>query len=83
MSSQNPKILYFHMEYPPILGGGASYTKNLINELSLLKTEIILITNGLDDSIEKVNKYLTIKRYKVLTDIYYGHEGILQGVDII
>lgn len=83
MTKNKPKILYFHMEYPPILGGGASYTKNLTDELSQLEAEIILITNGEKDRIEKVNKNLTIKRYKVFHDMYYGKEGLLKGVDIL
>ncbi|MFH1899387.1 MAG: glycosyltransferase family 4 protein [Patescibacteria group bacterium] len=83
MTIHNPKILYFHMEYPPILGGGASYTKNLISELNKLQAQIILVTNGLSDSLEKVNTYLTIKRYKVFYDMYYGKGSLLQGVDIL
>lgn len=83
MTIQIPKILYFHMEYPPILGGGASYTKNLVNQLSQLKTEIILITSGLKDSVEKPNDHLTIKRFKVYHDIYYDKGGLLQGVDVL
>lgn len=83
MTKNKPKVLYFHMEYPPILGGGASYTKNLTDELSQLEAEIILITNGKKDRIEKVNKKLTIKRYKVFHDMYYGKEGLLKGVDIL
>jgi glycosyltransferase involved in cell wall biosynthesis len=83
MSIQNPKVLYFHMEYPPILGGGASYTKNLLKQLTQLKVEIILITNGLEDSIEKVNNHLTIKRFKIFHDMYNGRGGLLRGVDIL
>ena len=83
MILRSPKILYFHMEYPPILGGGASYTKNLIAQLNRLKTKIVLVTNGVSDSIEKINNYLTIKRYKVFNDIYYGKGGLLQGVDVL
>lgn len=83
MTVRSPKILYFHMEYPPILGGGASYTKNLIAQLNQLKTRIVLVTSGVSDSIEKINNYLTIKRYKVFNDIYYGKGGMLQGVDVL
>jgi len=71
------------MEYPPILGGGASYTKNLINQLIKLKTEIVLVTNGLSDSVEKINDFFTIKRYKVFHDMYYGNIGLLRGVDVL
>ena len=83
MINESPKVLYFHMEYPPILGGGASYSKNLLKKLSQLKVEIILITNGLKDSIEKVNKHLTIKRFKIFYDMYYGKGSLLQGVDVL
>ena len=71
------------MEYPPILGGGASYTVNLLKELKQLDINIILLTNGESDSIEKVNSNLTIKRYKTFYDMYYGKESILNGVDIL
>lgn len=83
MKSHSPKVLYFHMEYPPILGGGASCTKNLIAQLTKLKTKIVLVTNGDIDSVKKINNYLTIKRFKVFQDLYYDKGGFMQGVDIL
>lgn len=71
------------MEYPPITGGGASYTKNLITQLIKLKIQIILITSGSEDSIEIVNDYLTIKRFKVFEDLYYDKGGFMQGIDVL
>ena len=71
------------MEYPPITGGGASYTKNLITQLIKLKTQIILITSGSEDSTEIVNDYLTIKRFKVFEDLYYDKGGFMQGIDVL
>lgn len=71
------------MEYPPITGGGASYSKNLITQLVKLKIKIVLITSGDSDSVEKISDYLTIKRYKVFQDLYYDAGGLLQGVDVL
>lgn len=71
------------MEYPPITGGGASYTFNLISELVKMKTQIVLITSGVKDSVEKVNNCLTIKRFKVLNDIYFDQGGLMQGIDVL
>lgn len=71
------------MEYPPVLGGGASYTVNLLKELKQLNVNIILLTNGETDSIEKINDNLTIKRYRTFYDMYYGKVNILKGIDIL
>ncbi len=71
------------MEYPPITGGGASYTKNLITQLIKLKIKIVLITSGSEDSVDKINNYLTIKRFKVFEDLYYDKGGFIQGVDVL
>lgn len=83
MKSHSPKVLYFHTEYPLMLGGGASYSKNLIAQLTKLKTKIVLITSGDSDSIEKINNYLTIKRYRVFRDLYYDKGGLMEGIDIL
>ena len=83
MILRSPKYYISIWNIPPILGGGSKLYKNLIAQLNRLKTKIVLVTNGVSDSIEKINNYLTIKRYKVFNDIYYGKGSLLQGVDVL
>jgi glycosyltransferase involved in cell wall biosynthesis/predicted nucleotidyltransferase len=59
------RVLIFSMEYPPMSGGGSSYAVNLVNSLvnSFPETEVIVMTGGEAESVEKINSQLTIYRF--------------------
>lgn len=77
------KVLFLHSEYPPIIGGGGRYTQNLVKGLSNLGIEVVLLTSGASDSVEKNNDFLTIKRFKVFDDLYYGRGDMIEGINIL
>lgn len=71
------------LEYPPIQGGGGTYTYNLTRNLAKLGVQVTLCTSGEIDSVENPLKNLTVKRYKVLYNLYKEQTGVLNAVDII
>lgn len=80
---KNLKLLLLHMEYPPILGGGARYTNNFISGLVKQGFKTVFITSGDVDSVEEINDFLTIKRFKVFREMYFRKASLTAGVDIL
>lgn len=58
------KILMFAMEYPPLMGGGGTYVKNICEGLSSLGLELRLVTSGSIDGVEKVSENFVIVQTK-------------------
>lgn len=60
------KILLFSIEYPPISGGGSTYANSLVSSLSTFypETEIIIMTSGDNDTVERINDHISIYRFK-------------------
>ena len=66
------KLLYITIEYKPMVGGGASFTKDLCKYLAKQKNlELLLVTSGEQDNIEYEDGY-TIHRYKTLHDFWHS-----------
>jgi glycosyltransferase involved in cell wall biosynthesis/ADP-ribose pyrophosphatase YjhB (NUDIX family) len=76
-------ILILAMEYPPMVGGGGTYTHNLAKGLAKNGAQIVLVTSGKRDLTETVNKNLTIKRFRVFEDLYLGKGNIIEGINIL
>ena len=77
------KILMFAMEYPPLLGGGGTYVKNLCDGLSSLGVELRLITSGSVDGIETVSKNLDVVRSANLLELYKESGSFLSALDLL
>ena len=77
------KILMIGLEFPPIRGGGGTYVHNLINGLAKQGVQILTITSGERDCVEKIDNYLTIKRYRNFLELYEDRGGVVLGVDQI
>jgi len=71
------------MEYPPIMGGGSRYTQDLISGLVGRELHTVLITCGVEDSVEKINDFLTIKRFKALNEIYTFKGELMKGISLL
>ncbi len=77
------KVLCIGLEFPPLIGGGGTYNKNLVLGLADEGAKVVVITAGIEDQIEDLSENLTIKRYKSLLDLYQGRSDILPGVRIL
>lgn len=77
------KILMIATEFSPIIGGGGRYVENLVTELSKQGIEVRLLTSGELDEEISISKNLTIKRCKLLNDLYFGKGNFMEGVNQI
>lgn len=77
------KILFFGLEFSPLIGGGGTYLKNLTLSLSKLDTQVVLITSGKEDSIESINRNLIIKRFKIFQDLYNYEGNLINAIECL
>lgn len=76
-------VLCIGLEFPPLIGGGGTYNKNLVLGLATEGIKVTVITAGEEDKTEAINENLVIKRYKALFNLYRGKSDILPGVEIL
>lgn len=67
-SYQNMRILFFNYEYPPLGGGAANATKNIMNEMSQIEgAQVDVVTSSIDSEYheEKIGQGVTLHRLSI------------------
>jgi glycosyltransferase involved in cell wall biosynthesis/8-oxo-dGTP pyrophosphatase MutT (NUDIX family) len=76
------KALFVATEYPPIPGGGATFSATLVEALKLTGGEVVVLTSGETDE-EIVDGNLKVIRKMEMKKIYEGEGGIILGVNVL
>jgi glycosyltransferase involved in cell wall biosynthesis len=76
------KALFVATEYPPIAGGGATFSATLVQALKETGGELVVLTSG-DSDEEQVEGNLKVVRRVDLKKIYSGEGGIILGVNVL
>lgn len=74
------KVLLFSPEFPPMIGGGGSYNYYLAKSLSKNGIEVLVLTSGGNDCIEKEGDLKIIRRISIM-DLYYGKSSYLRPIE--